>query len=234
MQKLVLAQEELFQSVRCDIWMDRNRNPFMTIQQLANALEYKSKDGIEKILKRHPYLRDKEFSSTYKLSVVEGDRQVKRETIVFTRDGIMEVSFLSHQPKARHFRSWARKVINAFVDGQLVWKEKRETGKQIRLSMTDAIRDAGFSTNFYIHFTNLCYKSAIGFTAGQIRKARNIAKEHSILDYLTSEEQEAVNQREQEIATLIGLGLDYKQIKAILANGGVIYQTTLKMPQKAI
>lgn len=232
MHGLDLAREELFQGIQCDLWMDKNRNPFMTIQQLANALGYKSKDGVEKILKRNPYLREKEFSGTYKLSV-PGSTGGTQETIVFTKDGIMEVGFLSPKPKAREFRAWARKVLIAFMDGQIVWKEKRVIGKQIRLSMTNAIRDAGFSLHFYKHFTNLCYKSAIGFNATQIRKARGVEKGNNILDFLTIEEHEAVNKREQQIATLIGLGMEYDQIKEILANGGVIYQTTLKMPEKA-
>lgn len=106
----------------------------------------------------------------------------------------------------------------------------RKQGKEIRLSMTDAIKERGFSSKFYIHFQNLSYKSAIGFSATQIKKARNVQKKDSVLDYLTAEESKAVNQREQQIATLISLGMDYEQIKAVLANGGVIYQTKLTMP----
>jgi hypothetical protein len=49
-----------------------------------------------------------------------------------------------------------------------------------------------------------------------------------------TEEQNAVNKREQEITTLVSLGMDYEQIKAVLANKGVIYQTTLKMPQSEL
>lgn len=232
MQNLVLAKEELFHGIHCDLWMDKDRNPFMTIQQLANALGYKSKSGIENIISRNSYLREKEFSGTHKLGVLRSAGGTQ-ETIVFTKDGIMEIAFLSNKPKAREFRAWARKVLTAFMDGQIVWKEKRVIGKQIRLSMTDAIRDAGFSPHFYKHFTNLCYKSAIGFNATQIRKARGVEKGNNILDFLSIEEHEAVNKREQQIATLIGLGMDYDQIKEILANGGVIYQTTLKMPEMA-
>lgn len=232
MQNLVLAKEELFRGIQCDLWMDKDRNPFMTIQQLANALGYKSKSGIENIISRNSYLREKEFSGTHKLGVLRSAGGTQ-ETIVFTKDGIMEIAFLSNKPKAREFRAWARKVLTAFMDGQIVWKEKRVIGKQIRLSMTDAIRDAGFSPHFYKHFTNLCYKSAIGFNATQIRKARRVEKGNNILDFLSIEEHEAVNKREQQIATLIGLGMDYDQIKEILANGGVIYQTTLKMHETA-
>lgn len=113
-------------------------------------------------------------------------------------------------------------------------KMHRQQGKETRLSMTDAIKEYGFSSKFYIHFQNLAYKSAIGFNASQIRKARNVDKRSSPLDYLTSKEAKAINQREQQIATLITLGMDYEQIKGVLANGGVIYQTTLEMPVREL
>lgn len=230
MTELVIAQEELFQGIKCDLWMDNKRNPYMTIQQLTEALEYKSRNGIEKILKRNPYLKGKEFSTTAKLSVVEGERVVKRETIVFTKDGIMEIGFLSPKPKAREFRTWARKVINAFVDGQLVWKGTRINGKEIRHELTDAIKEKGLSSHYYKHYTDLAYKSAVGFTAKQLREARGVKSKASPLDFLSLEELAAVNKRSVQIASLIQLGMDFSTIKATINNQGVIYQTTLKMP----
>ena len=53
---------------------------------------------------------------------------------------------------------------------QLSRQALRSAGKQVRVSMTDAIKEADFSHHFYKHFTNLCYKSAIGFNATQIKK----------------------------------------------------------------
>ena len=107
----------------------------------------------------------------------------------------------------------------------------RGLGKPIRRTMTDAIRDAGLSSRAYIHFTNLAYKTALGFNASQLRKARGIEGKASPMNFLTSDELEAVNRREQEIATLINLGMEYQQIKAVLENKGIIYRTTLEMPR---
>lgn len=232
MQELVLAQEDLFQGIHCDLWMDNKRNPFMTIQQMADALEYKSKNGVEKILKRNPYLRNKEFSGTAKLSV-PGSTGGTQETIVFTKDGIMEIGFLSPKPKAREFRAWARKVLTAFMDGQIIWKEKRQQGKEIRCSMTVAIKQAGFSSHFYKHFTDLVYKKALGFNAKQLREARGAKTKATPLDFLTPKEQAAVNQIEELTTGLILLGRSYDDIKLILNVGVVIYQTTLKTPETA-
>jgi hypothetical protein len=113
---------------------------------------------------------------------------------------------------------------------QLSRQALRSAGKQVRLSMTDAIKKADLSPHFYKHYTNLCYKSAIGFNTTQIKKARNVVKNCSLMDYLSIEELEAVSERENQIATMITLGMSYDQIKAVLENNGVIYQTTLKMP----
>lgn len=232
MKSLVLAKEELFQGAHCDVWMNAEREPFMTIQQMAEALEYRSKSGIENIVDRNSYLRGAEFSSTHRLGVVEGDRIVTREMRVFTFDGIMEVAFLSSKPRAREFRAWARQVLKAFMNGQLIWKGERQAGKEIRHSMTDAIKEKGLSTHFYRHYTELAYKSALGFTAKQLREARGIQDKSSALDYLTTEELSAVNEREQQIAMLIRLSVEYQTIKELVSSQGIIYQTTLKMPEK--
>lgn len=54
-----------------------------------------------------------------------------------------------------------------------------------------------------------------------------------IADYLTADELKAVEQREQQIATLINLGMKFKAIQEVLNNQGVIYQTTLEIKERA-
>lgn len=234
MQNLVLAQEELFQGIHCDLWMDSKRHPFMSMDQLAEALEYTDRKGIEKIVERNPYLKENEFSTTDKLSEVEGDRVVKRERRLFTRDGIMEVSFLSHKPKAREFRAWARKVLTAFMDGQIVWKSEREKVKETSITLRDAIKAAGYTGQWdYSNFYNLIYKTAIGFIARQLRKERNAKPKAVAADYMTAKELAAVDSREKEVITLLGLGLTRDEMKTIFERKGVLYQTTLKMPEMA-
>lgn len=110
---------------------------------------------------------------------------------------------------------------------------QRHAGKETRLSLTDTIKQAGISEKYYFNYTNLAYKSAIGYTTKQLRKAREVKKSQSLLDYLTTKELTAINQREQQIATLLQLGMNYEQIKSALALGGVIYHTTLNVKEKA-
>lgn len=227
MRQLVLAQEELFQGVHCDVWMDKNRNPLMTLEQAAKALEYKRKRGVEQIVERNAYLKDSEFSVLARVPLNLGGTQEMR---LFTFDGIMEVSFLSSKPKAREFRAWARKVLKAFMHGQLVWREKRESGKDTRQSLTDTIKELGLSPHYYKHYSDLAYKSALGFNATQLKQARNISKGGKVRDCLSSEELAAVTKREDQISAMLELGMEYRLIKETLANNGVILSATLKTP----
>ncbi|WP_332649688.1 BRO family protein [Lysinibacillus sp. 54212] len=117
---LALATQQQFNSVMCDFWQNENGDVFMTIDQLAQALEYADKNGVEQIVSRNEYLKDSEFSTTHKLSVVEGKRQVKRERRIFSEDGIYEVTMLSSQPKAKVFRAFVRKTLKALRKGETI------------------------------------------------------------------------------------------------------------------
>ncbi|WP_249226442.1 phage antirepressor KilAC domain-containing protein [Alicyclobacillus mengziensis] len=108
MNKLTLVKTESFGPAQCDFWQNENGDVFMTINQLANALGYAGRDGIEKMIERNPYLTDEEFSVADILSATDGKQY---NTRLFTEDGIYEVSMLAKTPKAREFRTWVRQVI---------------------------------------------------------------------------------------------------------------------------
>lgn len=113
---LSLAQSRKFNSVICDFWQNENNEVFMTINQLAQSLEYASKSGVENIISRNEYLKDSEFSCTHKMWVGNSEQ----ETRIFTEDGIYEVTMLSKQPKAKEFRSFVRKTLKALRKGEAI------------------------------------------------------------------------------------------------------------------
>lgn len=170
----------------------------------------------------------------FEIHKLEGRGRPRKIYQLNEQQATLLITYLDNTEPVRRFK---KELVHQFYTmKQELFERKmhRQQGKETRLSMTDAIKEHGFSSKFYIHFQNLAYKSAIGFNASQIRKARNVDKRSSPLDYLTSKEAKAINQREQQIATLITLGMDYEQIKGVLANGGVIYQTTLEMPVREL
>lgn len=103
-------------------------------------------------------------------------------------------------------------------------RELRVTGKPIRRSLTDALRDSGeverMKGHAYGTYTNLAFKLATGKTARQLRRERGVAKDARAVDILTAAELETYQCKEAAIAVLLDAGLTYDSIKAALAGEG--------------
>lgn len=113
MSELQLIKSAKFGEVQADIY-SRNDEPYMTIHQLAQCLGYKDRKGVEKLVERNPYLKSKEFSTTDKMSAVDGKM---RNTRIFTEDGIYEITMLAKTEKAKEFRAWVRKLLKSLRKG---------------------------------------------------------------------------------------------------------------------
>ncbi len=114
MNKLELVKSFDFNDIKCDIY-SKDNEVYMTINQLANVLGYKDRKGVEKIIERNEYLREKEFSVTDILSATDG-KQYK--TRIFTEDGIYEVTMLSKTEVGKKFRKVVRGVIKSLRKGE--------------------------------------------------------------------------------------------------------------------
>lgn len=110
---LQLIKSVTFGEVQTDIYSDSN-DMYMTINQLAECLQYADRSGIQKLVDRNAYLNNPEFSGWDNLSLPQGGTQ---KTRVFTEDGIYEVTMLSSQPKAKEFRAWIRKILKGLRRG---------------------------------------------------------------------------------------------------------------------
>lgn len=66
-----LIKSETFNGIECDIY--KQEEMFMTINQLANCLEYSNgRKGIDNLIDRNDYLKEKEFSVTLKMRGTDG------------------------------------------------------------------------------------------------------------------------------------------------------------------
>ena len=98
---------------------------------------------------------------------------------------------------------------------------KRQTGraelKPIRRELTDVIKEQEPEDKWaYKKYTDLAYKSSIGKNAAQLRRERDAPKKAKAVDYLTSDEIAAVAKRQNQIAVLLEMGMDYTQIKSVV------------------
>lgn len=113
MNELQLIKQERFGEIEADIYSNGN-DMFMTINQLAECLNYSDKKAVENLLDRNKYLKEAEFSFIQEVPLKTRGTQ---NTRTFTEDGIYEVAMLSGQPKAKEFRAWIRKVLKALRTG---------------------------------------------------------------------------------------------------------------------
>lgn len=94
--------------------------------------------------------------------------------------------------------------------------------RPVRVSMTDAIKalpDSPHKAMKYGQYTNLAYLLALGKTASQVRKERGAKRRANASDYLTAEEISLVAEIENKIGVLIGIGMNYQEVKASLMEG---------------
>lgn len=112
--KLELVKSFKFNEVECDIY-SKDNEVYMTINQLAEVLGYKDRKGIEKMIERNQYLKDKEFSVTDKMSATDGKEY---NTRVFTEDGIYEITMLSKTETGKKFRKVVRGIIKSLRKGE--------------------------------------------------------------------------------------------------------------------
>ena len=185
-----------------------NGDFWATREQIGQALEYEyPNDSIRKIHERNPERLDK-FSTSVKLTAVEGTRTVTRDVIVYNFKGLLEICRFSNQQKA-----------NAVMDR--LWE------------IADEIRKSG---SFNKQFSPLEMLEAArfvlepsGITGNQLTLAldkayKNLTGQSALA--LTGTELEAPTKRQLLTPTEIGkqFGLKARQINDILAGRGFQYK----------
>lgn len=220
MDELVFVESENIEAV-----------PFTTSDIIAEFSE-NSRESIMRLIRK--YAEDlQEFGKVgFEIRAMPSGQKAKNYHLNKEQATLL-ITYLDNTTPVRQFKKELVRQFFSMESELYIRRAERQTGKSIHASMTDAIRDSGLSPRFYKHYTDLAYKTALGFTAKQIRTARGIDKKVSPLNFLSADELVAVNEREQQIAMLIRLNVDYQAVKELVTRQGVIYQTTLQMPQKA-
>ena len=88
-----------------------NGQDYMTLSQIASALEYNNSSSINDILSRNQSEFDEEMTC-----LIKHGRTRQR---IFNREGAWLIGMFARTPKAAEFRKWVLKVLGAVSDGQL-------------------------------------------------------------------------------------------------------------------
>ncbi len=199
----------------------KRKDIFMTINELALGFGYKSKNGIEKLIQRNPYLLDKEYSTVTSLpvrnygtdetSVPQKEKKQYQEVRVFTKQGIFEVGCISRTNVARAFRKWLysyiEKLETALIHDTVTHIESKNLQKMLH--------DAVFNSPAYKEKTDNKRQLAItNFNKHLIKTASNGRVTHKV--DMTAEEIQKLEHLEHKTITLLNEGKCYQEIKLAL------------------
>jgi prophage sa05, BRO domain protein len=199
----------------------KRKDIFMTINELATGFGYKSKKGIEEMLRRKPYLKENKYSFMSKVPVRNygtpqsvGTTKSKlqyQEVRLFTERGIFEIGCISHTAKAEQFRDWVfnqLKILkNAFTKGMIAHTESKDLQKMLH--------DAVFNSPIYKEKTEDKRRFAItNFNNLLIKTASNGRVTHKV--DMTAEEIQKLEHLEHKTIALLNEGKCYQEIKLAL------------------
>lgn len=210
-----------------DFYSEKRKAVYATIDQLADALGYKNRKGIERLLERHSYLLGNEYSIISTISTPQGvgpkseinqqqtnrkrGEQKTREMRLFNRQGIYEVFSISTMPKGREIRKqlfkymeWLENRLHlATVEHIKSIPTQNKLHQVIKESPVYCEYEGQRLRNAFTNFNNLINKTAcLGV---------NKPKES-----MTAEELKRLEHIEHLVIYLLGEGKNYGQIKAEL------------------
>lgn len=130
------------------------------------------------------------------------------------------ITYLKNTPPVVAFKKALVHQFYAMKTELFKRRSERELIKPVRREVTDRIRDcipdSPHKSRVYGNYMNLCYKTAIGKCASQIRKERGASGKAVAADFLTADELRDVGRMMERIAMLLEMGFDYQRIKNIL------------------
>ncbi len=199
--------------------------PFTTSDVIAEFAEVKH-HAIQQLIIKHE-ADFKEFGVlAFEMRAVKrsGERGIKylKNYHLNEQQATLLITYLKNTERVRAFKKELVRQFYAMRQEIL----KRQTGraelKPIRRELTDVIKDREPEDKWaYKKYTDLAYKSSIGKNAAQLRRERDAPKKAKALDYLTSDEIAAVAKRQNQIAVLLEMGMDYTQVKSIISGSAI-------------
>jgi hypothetical protein len=119
MDSYSVVLQEAVNGVSCDFYGDGRGEFFMTRRQIGEALGYDDpQKSIEVIHRRHGERLDR-FSTSVKLTGVEGGREVQREMVLYSAKGVYEICRWSRQPAADAFYDRVYDILEGLRTGKI-------------------------------------------------------------------------------------------------------------------
>ena len=119
MSNYSVVLQEAVNGVSCDFYGNGQGEFFMTRRQIGEVLGYADpQKAIDNIHRAHKERLDR-FSTSVKLTGVEGGREVQREMVLYSAKGVYEICRLSRQPAADAFYDRVYDILEGLRTGKI-------------------------------------------------------------------------------------------------------------------
>lgn len=151
------------------------------------------------------------------------NEQNKKQPMYFmTRDGFTMLVMGYTGEKAMQFKESYIKQFNAMEKVLIGKQTERAKGIAVRQSLTDTIarvkENERMHGHAYSNYTNMIYRLLFGKDASQLREQYGISKTDELRACFTSEELQAIQDKEMLVNGLLASGWGYDQIKDFINN----------------
>ena len=199
------------------------QEPFTTSDVIAEFAEVKH-HAIQQMIQKHES-DFKEFGKlAFEMRPLPESRTKQKAKIYYLNEeqATLLMTYLKNTAQVRAFKKELVRQFYAMRFELYKVQAAKMERRPVRVSMTDAIKalpDSPHKAMKYGQYTNLAYLLALGKTASQVRKERGAKKRANASDYMTAEEISLVAEIENKIGVLIGIGMNYQEVKTSLMEG---------------
>ncbi|HIW72340.1 MAG TPA: Rha family transcriptional regulator [Candidatus Levilactobacillus faecigallinarum] len=208
--------------------------PFTTGDVIAKYAEVE-RDSVNRMI-RNTYQRLERFGKVgFEIRPMPSGQDAKTY-LLNQQQATLLITFLKNTPRVADFKE---ELVRQFYAMQRELIERRarfEMGKEYSKELDTAVSESQIDMHGhqYSNFNRLIYRQALGVDSIKLRKARSIPQKEAITHYLSSDEAEAVRKVKRQVITLLGMGMNYQQVKDAMRIQGVVYQITLRLPVKGM
>jgi len=202
------------------VFLEPNRfdsEPFTTSDVIAEYAEVNYR-SIQRIIEKHES-DFREFGQVrFQITPVKYSRGTNEKKIYLLNEqqATLLITYLKNTAPVREFKKELVRQFYSMRNEVLQRRLNREAIKPVRRELTDVVKEVDAGKWAYKKYLDLAYKTTLGKNAKQLRLERGAPKNANATDYLTATEMDDTKKRTGQIAVLLELGLDYKQVKSTL------------------
>lgn len=196
---------------------DLKEEPFTTSKVIAQYGQV-NHDAVQRLIRN--YTKDlKEFGKLgFEIRPLESGQSEK----VYKLNEQQSTFLITLMKNSKQVVEFKKELVKQFFEmrEELTRRRlERSKDKEQRNLLTEAIDrlpDTTHKVFKYRHYTELVYKTLFNKSSKELKIQFGIGKNQNVKDYFTVRELSNISKLEQQIATLIDMGLEYNEIKAMV------------------